>query len=138
VRPATNRTPAPSDRSSERDGGRVKRYLFVCVHNAGRSVMAEAFTNVLANGKAEGISAGTIPQDTPHPEVVLAMKEVGIDVSEHRGRMLDDELVAVSHRIFTMGCAVDADACPAILYSNVEDWNLPDPKGKSIEEVRAI
>ena len=116
----------------------MKRYLFVCVHNAGRSVMAEAFTNTLANGKAEGISTGTIPQDAPHPEVVLAMKEVGIDVSEHAGRMLDDALVASADRVFTMGCAVDADACPAILYSNVEDWNLPDPKGKSIEEVRAI
>ena len=116
----------------------MKRYLFVCVHNAGRSVMAEAFTNTLANGKAEGISTGTIPQDAPHPEVVLAMKEVGIDVSEHAGRMLDDALVASADRVFTMGCAIDDAACPAILYSNVEDWNLPDPKGKSIEEVRAI
>ena len=116
----------------------MKRYLFVCVHNAGRSVMAEAFTNSLANGKAEGISAGTIPQDAPHPEVVLAMKEVGIDVSEHTGRMLDDALVSSADRVFTMGCAVDAAACPAILYTQVEDWALADPKGKPIEEVRAI
>ena len=116
----------------------MKRYLFVCVHNAGRSVMAEAFTNSLANGKAEGISAGTIPQDAPHPEVVLAMKEVGIDVSEHTGRMLDDSLVQSADRVFTMGCAVDDAACPAILYTQVEDWALPDPKGKPIEEVRAI
>ena len=116
----------------------MKRYLFVCVHNAGRSVMAEAFTNTLANGKAEGISAGTIPQETPHPEVVLAMKEVGIDVSEHAGRMLDDALVASADRVFTMGCVVDDAACPAILYAQVEDWALPDPKGKLIEEVRAI
>jgi arsenate reductase len=116
----------------------MKRYLFVCVHNAGRSVMAEAFTNSLANGKAEGISGGTIPQDAPHPEVVLAMKEVGIDVSEHAGRMLADALVSSADRIFTMGCAVDDAACPAILYAQVEDWALPDPKGKPIEEVRAI
>ena len=116
----------------------MKRYLFVCVHNAGRSVMAEAFTNTLANGKAEGISTGTIPQDAPHPEVVLAMKEVGIDVSEHAGRMLDDALVASADRVFTMGCAVDDAACPAILYAHVEDWALPDPKGKLIEQVRAI
>jgi len=116
----------------------VKRYLFVCVHNAGRSVMAEAFTNTLANGKAEGISTGTIPQDAPHPEVVLAMKEVGIDVSEHAGRMLDDALVASADRVFTMGCAIDDAACPAILYTQVEDWALPDPKGRPIEEVRAI
>ena len=116
----------------------MKRYLFVCVHNAGRSVMAEAFTNSLANGKAEGMSAGTIPQDAPHPEVVLAMKEVGIDVSERTGRMLDDALVSSADRVFTMGCAVDDAACPAILYAQVEDWALADPKGKPIEEVRAI
>jgi len=100
--------------------------------------MAEAFTNTLANGKAEGISTGTIPQDAPHPEVVLAMKEVGIDVSEHAGRMLDDALVASADRVFTMGCAIDDAACPAILYTQVEDWALPDPKGRPIEEVRAI
>jgi len=116
----------------------VKRFLFVCVHNAGRSVMAEAFTNALSNGEAEGISAGTIPQDAPHPEVVLVMKEVGIDVSEHAGRMIDDTLVASADRVFTMGCAVDDAACPAILYTQVEDWALPDPKGKPMEEVRAI
>jgi len=116
----------------------MKSYLFVCVHNAGRSVMAEAFTNSLANGKAEGISAGTIPQDAPHPEVVLAMKEVGIEVPEHTGRILDDALVSSADRVFTMGCAVDDAACPAILYTQVEDWALPDPKGKPIEEVRAI
>jgi arsenate reductase len=116
----------------------MKRYLFVCVHNAGRSVMAEAFTNALSDGQAEGISAGTIPQDSPHPEVVLAMKEVGIDVSEHAGRMLDDALVSSADRVFTMGCAVDDAACPAILYTQVEDWALLDPKGKPIEEVRAI
>jgi arsenate reductase len=100
--------------------------------------MAEAFTNSLANGKAEGFSAGTIPQDHPHPEVVLAMKEVGIDVSEHAGRMLDDALVSSADGVFTMGCAVDEAACPAILYTHVEDWGLEDPKGKPIEEVRAI
>jgi arsenate reductase (thioredoxin) len=116
----------------------MKRYLFVCVHNAGRSVMAEAFTNSLSNGKAEGMSAGTIPQDSPHPEVVLAMKEVGIDVSEHTGRMLDDALVSSADRVFTMGCVVDDEACPAIQYTRVEDWALEDPKGKPIEEVRAI
>ena len=116
----------------------MKRYLFVCVHNAGRSVMAEAFTNALSNGEAEGISAGTIPQDAPHPEVVLAMKEVGIDVSEHVGKMIDDVLVASADLVFTMGCAVDDAACPAILYTQVEDWALPDPKGKPMDEVRAI
>lgn len=116
----------------------MKRYLFVCVHNAGRSVMAEAFANSLGNGKAEGISAGTIPQDHVHPEVVLAMKEVGIDVSGYTGRLLDDVMIKSADRVFTMGCAVDEAACPAILYTDVEDWGLPDPKGKPIEEVREI
>ena len=116
----------------------MKRYLFVCVHNAGRSVMAEAFANVLGNGKVEGISAGTTPGDTVHPEVVLAMKEVGIDVSAHTGRLLDDEMVKSADRVFTMGCAVDEAACPAILYTDVEDWGLPDPKGRPLEEVREI
>ena len=116
----------------------MKRYLFVCVHNAGRSVMAEAFANALGNGKVEGISAGTIPSDHVHPEVVLAMKEVGIDVSGHTGRLLDDTMVKSADRVFTMGCAVDEAACPAILYTDVEDWGLPDPKGRPIEEVREI
>ena len=116
----------------------MKRYLFVCVHNAGRSVMAEAFANALGNGKVEGISAGTIPSDHVHPEVVLAMKEVGIDVSGHTGRLLDDAMVKSADRVFTMGCAVDEAACPAILYTDVQDWGLPDPKGRPIEEVREI
>jgi arsenate reductase (thioredoxin) len=112
--------------------------LFVCVHNAGRSVMAEAFLNQVAAGRATGVSAGTIPQDGPHREVVEAMREVGIDVSAHRGRLLTDELVRSADRVITMGCAVDADACPAVLYANVEDWGLDDPKGKDPDTVRRI
>jgi arsenate reductase len=116
----------------------MMRLLFVCVHNAGRSVMAEAFCNALADGRAQGISAGTIPQVHPHPEVVEAMREVGIDVAGHEGRLIDDALVQSSDRVFTMGCAVDEAACPAILYKVVEDWGLPDPKGRPMDEVRAI
>jgi len=116
----------------------MRTFLFVCVHNAGRSVMAEAFCNALSDGSAHGISAGTMPSDHAHPEVVEAMKEVGIDVSGHHGRMLDDELVASAERVFTMGCAVDEGACPAILYADVEDWGVPNPKGLPMEEVRAI
>ena len=112
--------------------------LFVCVHNAGRSVMAEAFFNQTTAGRAAGVSAGTIPQDAPHPEVVEAMREVGIDVSNHRGRLLTDELVRSAERVITMGCAVDADACPAVLYADVEDWDLDDPKGKDPRTVRRI
>jgi arsenate reductase (thioredoxin) len=116
----------------------VKRVLFVCVHNAGRSVMAEALFNEMAKGTAEGISAGTEPQAAPHPEVVEAMREVSFDVSGHRGLMLTDEMVASADRVITMGCSVDEAACPAILYANVEDWGLPDPKGQPPERVREI
>jgi arsenate reductase len=116
----------------------VKRVLFVCVHNAGRSVMAEAFFNRLVDGRSEGLSAGSGPQGAPHPEVVEAMREVGIDVSGHRGLLLTDELVASADRVITMGCAVDEAACPAILYADVEDWGLPDPKGEQPDRVREI
>ena len=114
----------------------MKTILFVCVHNAGRSVMAEAFAN--ATGGVRALSAGTVPGGAPHPEVVTAMAEVGIDVSGHRGRLIDDELVRSADRVITMGCAVDEKACPAIFLKDVEDWGLPDPKGQPVEQVRAI
>jgi protein-tyrosine-phosphatase len=116
----------------------MRRVLFVCVHNAGRSVMAEALFNQLAGDLAEAVSAGTMPGGPPHAEVVEAMREVGIDVSAHRGRLLTEEMVEGADRVITMGCAVDQAACPAILYANVEDWGLPDPKGQPIEKVREI
>ncbi|MCA1727768.1 MAG: arsenate reductase ArsC [Actinobacteria bacterium] len=116
----------------------MKQVLFVCVHNAGRSVMAEALFNRLADGRAEALSAGTEPSGRAHPEVVEAMRELDIDVSGHEGSLLTDELVASAERVITMGCAVDTAACPAILYRDVEDWALPDPKGRPLEEVRRI
>jgi arsenate reductase len=116
----------------------MTRVLFVCVKNAGRSVMAETLFNRMAEGSAEAISAGTIPQEHPHPEVVATMKEIGIDISSHRGRQVTDDLVRSADRVITMGCAVDEQACPAILYANVEDWGLPDPKGQLPERVREI
>ena len=116
----------------------MKRVLYVCVHNAGRSVMAEAMFNRLAAGRAEAVSAGTEPQGAPHPEVVEAMREVGFDVARHQGLMLTDDMVASADRVITMGCAVDEAACPAILYADVEDWGLPDPKGQSPARVREI
>ena len=109
--------------------------LFVCVHNAGRSVMAEAFA--LAAG-LEAQSAGTVGGAAPHPEVVTVMAELGIDVGGHRARVLTDDMVASAGRVITMGCAVDDQACPAIRYANVEDWGLADPKGQPIDRVREI
>ena len=110
----------------------------MCVHNAGRSVMAEGLFNRLAGGRGEAISAGTTPEVAPYPEVVEAMREAGIDVSEHRGRLLTDELVGSADRVITMGCSVDSQACPAIRYARVEDWGLEDPRGQSPERVREI
>lgn len=114
------------------------RLLFVCVHNAGRSVMAEAFAQTLGGHEVEALSAGTMPSPSPHAVVVEAMAEVGIDVSGHSGRLLDDDLVRSADRVITMGCAVDADACPAIRYAALEDWGLPDPAGQPVETVRRI
>lgn len=116
----------------------MKRVLFVCIHNAGRSVMAEAFANKIGEGKVGAKSAGTIPSDAPHPEIVEVMREVGIDVSGHSGTMITDEMVHGADRVITMGCAVDEGACPAIRYANLEDWGLPDPKGQPLEKVRLI
>jgi arsenate reductase (thioredoxin) len=116
----------------------TQRVLFVCVHNAGRSVMAEALFNRLANRRGEARSAGTIPADSPHPEVVEAMGEIGIDVAGRRGVLLTDDLVEWADRVITMGCAVDEAACPAIRYRWVDDWGLPDPNGQPLERVREI
>ena len=110
--------------------------IFVCVHNAGRSRIAEAFFNDLARGRFHAASAGTVPADHPHPEVVAAMAEVGIDVPDVPGRLLTEELAETAGTIVTMGCNVE-DACPALTVET-EDWGLDDPAGKSVEEVAEI
>ena len=112
------------------------RVLFVCVHNAGRSRMAEAFLDELAGDRYEAISAGTEPADQPHPEVVEAMAEVDIKLEETPGMLLTGELAESAVRVIGMGCAVE-EACPALTIP-LEDWELPDPKGKSAEEVAEI
>ena len=110
--------------------------LFVCVHNAGRSRMAEAFFNDLAGDRYLGISAGTEPAERPHPEVVEAMREVGMEVEERPGRMLTQDLANEAVRVIGMGCAVE-EACPALRVP-LQDWELDDPKGKPPEEVAEI
>lgn len=115
--------------------------LFVCVHNAGRSQMAKALFNRLARERGlpfRAESAGTQPAEHIHPEVVLAMREVGIDLSGERPRLLTDYLVRRTRKVVVMGCAVDSQACPAILLKGVEDWGLPDPAGCPLPEVRTI
>ena len=116
----------------------VKTVLFVCVHNSGRSQMAEAFFNQLAKGKAQALSAGTQPADKVNPLVVEAMKEIGIDISGNKPKALTIEMVEKADRMITMGCGAEAGAvCPAS-FIETEDWALEDPKGKSLEQVRKI
>ena len=104
------------------------KILFVCVHNAGRSRMAETFFNSLAGDRYEGLSAGTQPADHPHPEVVAAMAEVGLEVLDRPGVLLTQELTDEAARVIGMGCAVE-EACPALRVP-LEDWALADPKGQ--------
>jgi len=114
----------------------MDKVVFACVHNAGRSQMAAAFFNALADGaKARAISAGTDPGPHVHPEVAAAMKEVGIDVGDTAPQRLTPELAAGSRHLVTMGCG---DQCPYIPGARVHDWPLDDPKGKPAERVREI
>jgi arsenate reductase (thioredoxin) len=110
--------------------------LFVCVHNAGRSVMAEAFLERVAGDRYQAMSAGTDPADRPHPEVVSSMREVGIELDSSPGQLLTQEMADGADLVIGMGCAVE-EACPALTVP-LEDWALDDPKGKSPEEVAAI
>ena len=114
----------------------MKRILFACVHNAGRSQMAAAFLNALADPKkARAISAGTRPADRVHPEVVEAMREVGIDLSDAKPVLLTTELAEGSARLVTMGCG---EECPVVPGVRREDWPFPDPKGMRTSGVREV
>jgi len=110
--------------------------LFVCVHNSGRSQMAEAFFNRLAKGKAQALSAGTEPDDAVDPVVVEAMQEVGIDISGNRPKALTFQMLEQAGRVITMGCGVEG-VCPAT-FVETEEWDLEDPRGKPLSEVRRI
>jgi arsenate reductase len=114
----------------------MKKVLFVCVHNAGRSQMAEAFFNEMAKGKAKGSSAGTQPSQRVNPTVAKVMREVGMDISRRKPNMLSVEMLEDADRVITMGCSVEK-ACPAT-FVPTEDWQLDDPEGKPIEQVRQI
>ena len=109
--------------------------LFVCLHNAGRSQMSQAlFERAAAGTGHEAASAGTTPADRVHPEVVDAMAELDIDVAGRVPQLLTDELSQWADVVVTMGCG---DACPYIPGKRYLDWELPDPKGRPLEEVRA-
>lgn len=114
----------------------MKTVLFACIHNAGRSQMAAAWFNALADkSKARAISAGTEPGSRVHPEVLTAMREVNIDLEGIAPQKLTDELAATATILITMGCG---EACPVVPGLRRMDWPLEDPKGKPVERVREI
>ncbi len=114
----------------------MKRVLFVCVHNAGRSQMAEAFLKASGSNRLVAESAGTLPTERVNPVVTEAMREVGIDISGQTPKVITQEMADGADLIFTMGCAID-EACPAT-FLPAEDWGLDDPAGQPIETVRQI
>lgn len=115
----------------------MKKVVFVCVENAGRSQMAEAFANHYGKGKIDASSGGVMLADNVNPLVVEAMREKGFDISINKPKLLTPAMAEDADKIITMGCSVEK-ICPAPLLKNVIDWDLEDPKGKPIEEVRQI
>jgi protein-tyrosine-phosphatase len=111
----------------------MARVLFVCLHNAGRSQMSEALFMRAAGGRHEADSAGTTPAERVHPEVVDAMRELGVDLSGRTPQLLTREAAERADVVVTMGCG---DECPYIPGKRYLDWELEDPKGKPIEAVR--
>lgn len=109
--------------------------LFVCLHNAGRSQMSQALFERAASGRHSSLSAGTTPAEHVHPEVIEAMREIGLDLSDRQPRLLTRELAELADIVVTMGCG---DKCPYIPGKRYIDWDLPDPKGRPLNEVRAI
>ena len=108
--------------------------LFVCLHNAGRSQMSQALFERAVSGRHSATSAGATPAEGVHPGVVEAMREVGIDVGDRRPRLLTRELAEQADVVVTMGCG---DQCPYVPGKRYVDWDLPDPAGRPIDEVRA-
>jgi arsenate reductase (thioredoxin) len=108
--------------------------LFVCLHNAGRSQMSQALLDQAAAGRHTALSAGTTPGDRVHPEVVEVMRELGIDLGDRTPQPLTRELAEQADLVITMGCG---DQCPYIPGKRYLDWDLPDPKDRPIDEVRA-
>ena len=114
-----------------------KNILFVCVENAGRSQMAEAFFKKYAGDKFDAVSAGTSPSFKLNPLVIQVMKEIGIDMTAQFPKELSDSMITNSSKTVNMGC-MDKESCPTLFVNDVLDWNISDPKEKSIEQVRII
>jgi arsenate reductase len=126
---------AAAAQSQTGESGRVPEVLFVCVHNAGRSQMAAGLLDKRAKGSVHVRSAGSAPADSINPAVVEAMAEIGIDLAREFPKPLTDDVVRASDIVVTMGCG---DACPIYPGKRYVDWELADPAGKSLHDVRAI
>ncbi|MFQ6053548.1 MAG: arsenate reductase ArsC [Candidatus Bathyarchaeia archaeon] len=109
--------------------------LFVCVHNAARSQMAEAFFNEMTGGRHLAISAGSRPAERVNPDAVKVMSELGIEMSSRRPKRLTSEMVEGADRVIVMGCG--EEVCP-VVPKEVQDWQMDDPEGRPLEEVRRI
>ena len=114
-----------------------KNVLFACVENAGRSQMAEAFFKKYTKNQFNVISAGTSPSSHLNPVVVSVMNELGIDLENQKPQLLSSSMIENSNKTVNMGC-MDKESCPSLFVKDVDDWNIEDPKGKSIEDVRKI
>ena len=114
-----------------------KIILFVCIENAGRSQMAEGFFNNSAPEGYRALSAGTKPVSQINPVVIDVMKEIDIDISNQKSKEITEDMMRNSFKTVNMGC-MDKESCPTLFLSNVLDWNLEDPKGKSFERIREI
>jgi protein-tyrosine-phosphatase len=126
---------AAADTSEHMSDAGTPTVLFVCVHNAGRSQMAAALLERRAGGRVLVRSAGSTPADEVNPAVVEAMREVGVDLASERPNRLSDQAVRQADVVVTMGCG---DACPVYPGKRYMDWDLPDPAGRSVAEVRPI
>ena len=123
--------------SKLKDSGQNKQLvLFVCVENAGRSQMAEGLFRKYSPEGYEPLSAGTRPSDI-NPLAIETMKEVGIDISNQKSKILTEDMIKKSTLRVNMGC-IEKESCPTLFIHDVIDWNIEDPKGKSIEKVREI
>ena len=109
--------------------------LFICLHNAGRSQMSQALFERAARGRHTATSAGTTPGDRLHPEVVAVMRELGIDLADRKPRLLTLDLAEQADVVVTMGCG---DECPYVPGKRYIDWELADPAGRRIDDVRVI
>jgi protein-tyrosine-phosphatase len=115
----------------------LRKLLFVCVENAGRSQIAEAFAKKYGRGRVEAESAGTMPAREVNSAVVQVMREKGIDLSANKPKLITNQMVLEADKIIVMGCSAEG-FCPAPLLNKVVDWGIEDPKDKPIEKVREI